>query len=96
MRVAASTIVSDPPIVPGIDVRNVRMTRPVHGNVVFGRGIGLLTSVSGRSSRRLGSPRRSGTASGNVSTANRGVTTTAWRRTAPSILRKSGHANQNG
>src|SRR5580704_17571201 len=44
MRIAGSTIVSDPSIVPGIDVRNVRMTLPVHGNVVLGRRSGLLAS----------------------------------------------------
>jgi hypothetical protein len=108
MRIAGSTIVSDPPIVPGIDVRNVRMTRPVHGYVVLGRGIGFLTSFGGgssrrlghsrrlRRSRRLGSPRRSGTASRNVSTANLGMTAAALRPTTPSVLRKRSDTNQNG
>ncbi len=96
MCIAGATIMSHPSIVPGIDVRNVRMTRPVHGNVVFGLGSRLLTSFSGRRSRRLGSLRRSGTASRNVSTANRRVTAAVWRAAAPFILRKSSHANQNG
>jgi hypothetical protein len=96
MRIAGSTVMSNPLIVSGIDVWNVRMTLPVHGNVVPGRGSGLLTSCGGRISLRLGSPRRSRTASRNVSAPHRRATAAAWRPTAPSILRKSSHANQNG
>ena len=94
IRIVGATIMSDPFIVLGVNVRNVRMTWLVHGNVVPGRGSGLLTSCGGRSARRRGSPRRSRTASRNVSTADRcGVTAAAWRRTAPLILRKNSHAN---
>src|ERR1017187_2161729 len=71
MRIVGPTIMSDPLIIRGVNVRNVRMTFLVHGNVVLNRGIGLLTSCRGRSARRPGSLRGSGTASGNVSTANR-------------------------
>src|ERR1019366_9219610 len=88
MRIVGPTIMSDPLIIRGLNVRNVRMTFLVHGNVVLNRGIGLLTSC------RPGSLRGSGTASGNVSTANRRRgTAAAWRPTAPLLLRKSNHAN---
>jgi hypothetical protein len=102
MRIAGSTIVSDPPIVPGVDVRNAGMTRAVHGNVVLWRGIGLRAALSGGSSRRLGSsrwlggPRRSGTACRNVSTANRGVTAALWSPAASSVLRDCRDTDQNG
>jgi len=76
MRVVGAGIVSDPPVVPGVHVRNVRMTIPVHFHVVLGRG--LFRPGRGRSARRLGSPRGSGTPSGDVATANRrGVTAAA-------------------
>jgi hypothetical protein len=81
---------SDPFIVLDVNVRNVRVTLPVHGNVVPGRGIGLLTSCGGRSARRRGSPRGSRTASGNVSPADRRVSTAAFL--LPTALRKSSHA----
>src|ERR1039458_383529 len=97
MRIVGATIMSDPLIVLGMNVRNFRMTCLVHGNAVLGRGSGLLTPCRGGSARRLGSLRGSRTASGNVSTANRRlVTAAAWRLIAPLILRKSKHANQNG
>src|SRR5580692_3342194 len=60
MRIGGSTIVPDPSIVPGIDVRHARMTLPVRCNVVLGRGSGLLTSFSRRSARRLGRARSLG------------------------------------
>ena len=64
---------SDPSVVLGVNVRNVRMTFLVHGNVVLGRGSVVLTAG------RLGSPCGSRTASRNVSTANRrGATAAAW------------------
>jgi len=96
MRIAGSTLMSDPPIVPGIDVRNVRMTRPVHGNVVLGRGVRFPTALGGRGSSRLRSPCRSGTASGNVSTTNCGVTTAARSPATPSVLRNRSDTHQNG
>src|ERR1039458_26232 len=97
MRIVGATIMSDPLIVLGMNVRNFRMTCLVHGNAVLSRGSGLLTPYRGGSARRLGSLRGSRTASGNVSTANRRlVTAAAWRLIAPLILRKSKHANQNG
>src|SRR5208283_1474312 len=65
MRIVAAAIMSDPLIVLGVNVRDIRMTFPVHGNVVLGRGIVLLIS------RRTGSPRGSRTVGGNVSAANR-------------------------
>lgn len=94
--IVGATIMSDPLIVLGVNVRNIRMTFLVHGNAVLGCGIGLLTSCRGRSARRRGSPRGSGTASRNVSTANRrGATAATLVPTAPLILRKSSHANEN-
>jgi hypothetical protein len=81
-----------PPIVPGVNVRNVRMALLVHFHVVLGRGPGLLSSCRGGSPRGRGSPRRSWTARRNVSTANRGMTATLWPATA---LPKSCYANEN-
>jgi hypothetical protein len=46
MRIVGGTTVSDPLIVPGVNVRNFRMTLLVHGNVVLGRGPGLLKSAA--------------------------------------------------
>ena len=92
MRIVGATIMSNPFITLDINVRNIRVTLLVHGNVVPGRGIGLLTSCRGRSARRRRSPRGGRTASGNVSPADRGMSTAAGRRTAPLILRKSSHA----
>jgi hypothetical protein len=89
MRIVAAAIMSDPLIVLGVNVRDIRMTLPVHGNVVLRRGTVLLTS------RRIGSPRGSGTMRGNVTAANRGVTAAARCAPASSILRKSSQANQN-
>jgi hypothetical protein len=112
--IVGATIVSHPLIVR-VNVRNFRMTCLVHGNavparaigllawLVPGRAIGLLTARRGCGARRLGSPRRgSGTASGNVSTANRlgaaaaALVPAALLPTAPPILSKSSHANENG
>jgi hypothetical protein len=102
MRIAGSTIVSNPSIVPGVDVRNAGMTRPVHCDVVLGRGIRLLSALSGRGSRwlgrsrRLGSPRRSRTACRNVPTANGGVTAAVWSSATSSVLRECSDTHQNG
>jgi hypothetical protein len=96
MRVAGSTVMSNPPVVPGVDVRNVRMTGPVHGNVVLGRGGGLVTAFGGGSPRRLGSRRWSGTASRYVSSADRGVTAAARSFATTSVLRDCSGTNQNG
>src|ERR1039457_7532152 len=70
MRIAGPTIMSDPLIIRGVNVRNVRMTFLVHGNVVLNRGIGLLTSCRGRGARRPGSLRGGGAPSGEGSTAH--------------------------
>jgi hypothetical protein len=95
MRIVRATIVSDPSIVLGVHVRNVRVASLVHFHVVFGRGLGFPASCRG--TRRRGSPRGSGTVSGNVPAANRLVTAALWRPTAsallPTALRKSSHAN---
>jgi hypothetical protein len=92
IRIAAATIMSDPSIVLDVNVRNVRMTLPVHDNVVPGIGSGLLTSCGVRSARRHRSPRGSGTASGNMSAADRRVSAAAFW--LPTALRKSSHAKQ--
>ena len=44
MRIVGATIMSDPLIVLDVNVRDVRVTPLVHGNVVLDRGVGLLTS----------------------------------------------------
>jgi hypothetical protein len=96
MRIVGATIVSDPFIVLGVNVRNIRMTFLVHANAVLGRGLWLLPSCRGRSARSPGSRRGSGTASRDVSTAHRRRATAAvLLPTAPLLLRKSSHANQN-
>jgi predicted Na+-dependent transporter len=68
VSVVGATVMSDPLIVIGVNVRNVRMTFLVHCNVVLDRRIGLLLTACRPS--RPGSGRWSRTASGNVSTAN--------------------------
>src|ERR1039458_10724459 len=90
MRIVAATIMSDPFTVLHVNVRNIRMTCLMHGDVVLGGGCRLLAA------RRRGSPRGSRTAGRNVSTAHRrGLTAAALLPTAPLILlRKSSHANQ--
>jgi hypothetical protein len=96
MRIVGATPMSDPLIVPGVNVRSFRMTSFVHGNVVLGRGPGLLTSCRGGFARRPGSLGGSRTVSRDVSAANlRAVTAAALLPPAPPILRKSTHANQN-
>ena len=95
MRIVGATIMSDPLIVFGVNVRNVRMIFLVDGDVVLLRGSGLLTSCRGRSARRLGSPRGSRTVSGNVSTANLGLATAALLPAVSLLLRERGHAKQN-
>jgi len=75
MQIVAATVVSDPLRVLGVDVRNVRMTSPVYGNVVLGRRTGLLTSCWARNTRMARNLRGRWTASRNVSTAKlRGAT----------------------
>ena len=44
IRIVAAGIMTDPFIVPGVNVRKGRMTLPVHGNAVLGSGSGLLTA----------------------------------------------------
>jgi hypothetical protein len=44
IRIVAAGIMTDPFIVPGVNVRNGRMTLLVHGNAVLGSGSGLLTA----------------------------------------------------
>ena len=44
IRIVPATIMSDPFIVLGVNVRNIRMTLLVHGNAVLGSGSGLLTA----------------------------------------------------
>jgi hypothetical protein len=85
--------VSYPPIVPGIYMRNVRMTLLVHFHVILIRGPGFLSSCRSRSARRRGSPRGSRTARRNVSTANRRVTAASVR--LATVLPESSHANEN-
>ena len=95
MRIVGATIVSDPFIVLGVNVRNIRMTFLVHPNAVLGHRLGL-PSCRFRSARSPGSRRGSRAASRNVSTANRrGFTAAVLLPTAPLLLRKSSHANQN-
>src|ERR1017187_8113443 len=95
MRVVGATSMSDPLIVFGVNVRNVRMTFLVHANAVLGRRLGL-PSCRLRSARSPGSRRGSRTASRNVSTAKcRGFTAPVLLPTAPLLLRKSSHANQH-
>jgi hypothetical protein len=81
VRIVGATVMSDPLVVLGMNVGNFRMISLVDGNAVLGRGSGLLTSRRGRSAWSTGSPRRSGTVSGNVSAANRGVPAAAWLST---------------
>ena len=95
MRIAWAAIMPDPLIVLDMNVRNFRMTSLVHGYMVPGRATRLLTSRRGRSSRRIGSPRRSRAMSGNVSTANRLLVTAAWLVSSLLTGRKRSHANQN-
>ena len=87
MRIAGAGIVSDPSIVFGVDVRDIRMTFLIHGNEVPGPDSVGLASCGGRSLRGRGGFRGSGTASGDVPAAN---------RRGLLILRKNSHANQNG
>jgi len=89
MCIVGTTIMSNPLIVRGVNVRHFRMAFLVRFCVVFGRGRGLLASWSSRSlcgSRTVG---------GNVSTSNRLVTAAAWLVSALLTLRESSHANQN-
>src|ERR1700683_3307766 len=61
VRIVGAAAMPDPLIVLGVNVRNVRMTRLVYGNVVLRGGGGLLASCRGRSVRSLGRLRRSRT-----------------------------------
>ena len=72
MRIVRAGIMSHPFIVPGVNVRQVRMTFLVHMNAVLGHGSVLVPSDRGRGPGRR---RGSRTVSGNVPAANlRGVT----------------------
>jgi len=66
VRIVSATTMSDPLVVFGMNVRNLRMTFLVNGNAVLRRG--LLASCGRRSAGRTGSPGRSRTACGNVLT----------------------------
>ena len=95
MRVVGASTMSDPLIVLGVNVRNIRMTFLVHPNAVLGHRLGL-PSCRFRSARSPGSRRGSRAASRNVSTAyRRWFTAAVLLPTAPLLLRKSSHANQN-
>src|ERR1022692_1308284 len=95
MRVVGATIMPDPFVVLGVDVRNFRMTFLVHPNPVLGRRWGV-PPCRVRSARSPGSRRGSRPASRNVSTANRRWFTAAvLLPAAPLLLRKSSHASQN-
>jgi hypothetical protein len=95
MRIVGAAIMSHPFVALDVHVRHVRMACLVHGDVVLGGRCGLLAACGGRSARRRGSLRGSGTAGRNVSTAHRRGATAAALLLAPLILlRKSSHANQ--
>src|ERR1039457_5934697 len=95
MRVVGATIMPDPFVVLGVNVRNFRMTLRIRPNGVLGRRWGL-PSRRFRSTRSPGSRRGSRTASRDVSTADGGGTTAAvLLPAAPLLLRNSSHANQN-
>ncbi len=66
-RIDGGGIVSGPSIVASVDVRNIRMTFRVDRKEVLGPA----SACRGRSLLSPGSLRRSGTASGDVSAANR-------------------------
>ena len=85
MRVVGTTIVSHPLIVPGVNVRNIRMTLLVHGNVVLCRGVMPLAAG------RVGHSRWSGTVSGDMPTTDRGRAAVA-RSDPVSLLRESRQA----
>ena len=91
MRIVSATIVADPSIVPGVNVRNVRMTSPVHFHVVLSRR--LPAARWGRSARRRGRSRGSRPARRNVSAADRWMTAAAARSAI--VLPKSSHAKEN-
>src|ERR1017187_5405364 len=95
MRVVGATIMPDPFVVLGVNVRNFRMTFLVRPNAVLGRRLGL-PSCRFRSARSPGSRRGSRAVSRNVSTAKRrGFTAAVLLPTPPLLLRNSSHANQN-
>lgn len=84
MRIVGATIMAYPSIVPGIDVRNVRMALLVHFHVVLDGLPGVLPPRRGGSARWRRTVRR------NMSAANRGVTVGP-----ATALPKSSHANEN-
>ena len=53
MRIVGAPIISDPLIVFGVNVRRIRMTFLVHGNVVLNRRCGLLTYSNSIAAREL-------------------------------------------
>jgi hypothetical protein len=84
---------SHPFIVPGVNVRQIRMTFLVDMNAIL-----LCSSVLVPSFRGRGPGRRCGsrTASGNVAVANLRAVAAMWFVTATFLLRKSSYANQEG
>jgi hypothetical protein len=86
--IPGATVMSDPLIVRSVNVRDFRMTRPVHGNVILFCGSGLLISCRGWTARGPGR-HPDGTASRNVPATNLGTGAAARPLGAPSILRKS-------
>src|SRR5260370_24065224 len=89
MRIVRAGIMSYPLIVPGVNMRQIRMTLLVHMYVVLG-----YSSVLVPSCRWLGPGRRCGsrTVSRNVSAANFRGMAAVWFAATPSLLRKSSHA----
>ena len=82
MRIVGAAIMSHPLVVLGVDMRNIRMTLLVHGNMVFGGGR--------PASCRCRSARGRGTVGRNVPTPNRRWATAAAG--LPASLRKRSHA----
>ena len=95
MGIGGAAVVAHPTVILGVDVGDIRMAFPIHGNVVFIRGVGLLTTRR-RRLLRLGSSGGSGTARGNMAAANLGLVTAAVRLSTPSsVLCENRHAQQH-
>jgi hypothetical protein len=89
MHIVTAAIVSYPFIVPGVDVRKVRVAFLVHINVIFMFVRGMLLSYGGLSVGRPGSRGWSRTASRNMSSTNaRGVASAVRLPAAPLLLCK--------
>ena len=95
MRIVGATIMSDPLIVLGVNVRNFRMTFFVHGNVVLGRGSGLLTSCGAKPARAWKPSREQDRAQECVHRQPPRGDRRVTPHRAPYSLRKSSHANQS-